>query len=545
MLGVYHPFIWGAQRKEVDSMTVYQVETLDIILTGQVSSITLVNAATGASTGVTTSAQTWTVRGVTVQATRATATLSEGEHYYLNIDGVYFSDIITKSTCNKVLRSFNSCANQYYDWDSDPVTLKVYLNDPQELAPQIETESETIITEYGQQDKTIRINKKYRLQFVAPIGYIQVLNALKINDSVTLDSVQIINIEVEAQEQDGGRYSLFTLIYQIAAELQDGNSCCDIINIDDIISPENGGGTGGEECTGFTATIDYTDGEFSVTLDGEPEGTPSYKWYRNGIYLSSSMSLVTDVPGDYRVEVRIGACTAKANYYLADECQAMTLEITKTLNTINGTVSNVPDGETVVYSVVLNGVEVSTTLPYEALESGIYYVYATAGECNKVKGISITLEDDDCDFTVSIFENGGILEADTDAGTPTYLWELETGDGRNTIGTSATQVISEKGIYFLNVTQGDCTKEAYLYLEPLTTAGTFLRYGGTGTAFTVLGINLLNIADYAGTIRVTINGVVHSHTAGAPGLNQYTVNVTGQVVVGSSLTNPTIIIELI
>ena len=148
MLGVYHPFIWGSQRKEVDSMTVYQVETLDIILTGQVSSITLVNAATGASTGVTTSAHTWTVRGVTVQATRVTATLSDGVHYYLNIDGVYFSDIITKSTCNKVLRSFNSCANQYYDWDSDPVTLKIYLNDPQELAPQIETESETIITEY-------------------------------------------------------------------------------------------------------------------------------------------------------------------------------------------------------------------------------------------------------------------------------------------------------------------------------------------------------------------------------------------------------------
>ena len=76
------------------------------------------------------------------------------------------------------------------------------------------------------------------------------------------------------------------------------------------------------------------------------------------------------------------------------------LELTKTLKSINGTVSNVPDGETESYSVVLNGVEVATSLPYTALEDGIYYVYATAGECNKVKGISVTLEDNDCDYII-------------------------------------------------------------------------------------------------------------------------------------------------
>ena len=543
MLGIYHPFLWNTRETDVDNLTIYKIKQLDVILTGQIGSVTLVNAVSGAVTSPTTNSVTWTVKGVTVQATRVSASLSDGVLYYLNVDGIYFSDVITKSTCTREILSWNSCANQYYDWDSDPVTQKISLFDPVEVAPIIETESETIITEYGQQDKTLRVNKKYRIQFVAPVGYIQILSGLKINDSVTIDSQEIINIEVEAQEQEGGRYSIFTLSYQLKNELQEGSTCCDIINIDDIISPDNGGG--GEECEGFTVEIDYTDGELSAVTTGEPEGTPIYKWYRNGIYLSGASSIVTDLYGDYKVEVRIGACTAKANYYIVDECTAFQLELTKTLNSINGTVSNVPDGETESYSVVLNGVEVATSLPYTALEDGIYYVYATAGECNKVKGISVTLEDNDCDFTIDIIENGGILEADTDATTPTYEWAFETSAGRNVIGTAATQVIDGKGIYWLNITQGDCTKETYLYLEPLTESGIFVRYGGTGTTFTVLGINLLDITNYAGTIKVTVNGVVFSYTAGAPGLNQYSVNITGQLLFANTLTNPTIIVELI
>lgn len=543
MLGIYHPFLWSNKASDVDNLTIYKVKQLDVILTGQIGSVTLVNAVTGAVTSPTTNAVTWSVKGVTVQATRVSGSLSEGALYYLDVDGLYFSDLITKSDCTTEILTWNSCSNQFYDWDSDPVTQKISLFDPVAVAPIIETESETVITEYGQQDKTLRVNKKYRLQFVAPVGYIQILSGLKINDSVTIDSQEIINIEVEAQEQEGGRYSIFTLSYQLKNELQEGSTCCDIINIDDIISPDNGGGS--EECVGFTVEIQYTDGELSAITTGEPEGTPIYKWYRNGIYLSGASSIVTDLYGDYKVEVRIGACTAKANYYIVDECTAFQLQLTKTLNSINGTVSNVPDGETESYSVVLNGVEVATSLPYTALEDGIYYVYATAGECNKVKGISVTLEDDDCDFTIDIVENGGILEADTDATTPTYEWEFETSAGRNVIGTAETQIIDGKGIYWLKITQGDCTKETYLYLEPLTESGIFVRYGGTGTTFTVLGINLLDITNYAGTIKVTVNGVVFSYTAGAPGLNQYSVNISGQLVFANSLTNPTIIVELI
>jgi hypothetical protein len=545
MLGIYHPFLWSNKRSDVDNGTVYQFSELDIILTGSFSDIVLVNADTGSETTPTVTNFTYTVKGVTVYATRVKNALTVGTNYFLRIDDFYFSDLIrgVSSQCLIFLSTFNSCSNQYFDWDTDTTSMKVYFPEVQDLAPLIETESETVITESGQKDKTLRINKKYRLQFIAPIGYIQLINALKINDTVTYQGHPIINIEVEAQEQDGGRYSLFTFTYQLANELQDGNTCCDIINIDDIISPENGGGVG--DCEFFVVTINYTNGELDVSLDDQPMGTPTYKWYRNGIYLSAASSIVTSNPGDYRVEVRINNCTAKDNYYISDECGSMALEVTKTLNTINGTVSNVPDGETVTYSVVLNGVEVATSLPYTAVASGIYYVYATAGACSKVKGISITIESSDCGFTLDINQTGNTLEADTDAATPTYQWELETSAGRNAIGTAATQVITTKGIYWLTVTQGSCSKETYLYIEPLTTSGVFARYGGTGTAFSVLGINLLNIVNYAGDIKVTVNGVVFSYVASSPGVNQYTVNVSGQVVVMASLTNPAIIIELI
>ena len=159
MLGIYHPFLWNKTRSEVDNMTVYKVALLDVIFTGQVSSVELINANTGASIGPTISAQTWTVRGVTIQATRVTASLSANVFYYLVVDGLY-SDMITGASCNKVIQSFNSCSNQYYDWDTDPFTQRIYLHDTQEVAPIIETESETVITETGQQDKTVRINKK-------------------------------------------------------------------------------------------------------------------------------------------------------------------------------------------------------------------------------------------------------------------------------------------------------------------------------------------------------------------------------------------------
>jgi len=95
MLGIYHPFLWSNKASDVDNLTIYKVKQLDIILTGQIGSVTLVNAVTGAVTSPTTNSVTWTVKGVTVQATRVSGSLSEGALYYLDVDGLYYSDLIT------------------------------------------------------------------------------------------------------------------------------------------------------------------------------------------------------------------------------------------------------------------------------------------------------------------------------------------------------------------------------------------------------------------------------------------------------------------
>ena len=93
MLGIYHPFLWNTRETDVDNLTIYKIKQLDVILTGQIGSVTLVNAVSGAVTSPTTNSVTWTVKGVTVQATRVSASLSEGVLYYLNVPMSVLIDI--------------------------------------------------------------------------------------------------------------------------------------------------------------------------------------------------------------------------------------------------------------------------------------------------------------------------------------------------------------------------------------------------------------------------------------------------------------------
>jgi len=326
------------------------------------------------------------------------------------------------------------------------------------------------------------------------------------------------------------------------------DTCCEIINIDDIISPEYV--SGGAECVGFSAEIVNTDGTLSATLTGAPTGVTTYKWYRDNIYLSSATTIDIEAPGNYRVDVTIGQCKTSASYFKDNACALFQIDLTKSGNEINATVSNVPDGETVAYSVVLNGVEVSTSVPYTVAETGTYYVYATAGPCEKSKAIYVVLEDDDCLFTIDITESDGVLTAVTDAVTPSYLWELETSTGRTTVGTASTLQIGAKGIYWLTITNAGCSKSDYIYKEPLSTTGSCVLARTTTTAglqpITVYGIDLTNVVNFTSEILVTLNGVVQTKVSGNPTLaNTYGVDSSGRLLFANTLTNALIIVTLI
>lgn len=542
-IGVYNPITLTDSKKNIRQDVVAKATIINFIFTG-VESVVLKKYSDGTvyESG---SPYTWEYKGETILGVRINTILNPNEKYYFEINELYFSDyVFERSDCIYRLFSDNSCLNQYHDWDIDPTPLILDLQDAYYAKSEFQSEESIIITSKGQKRTMSSLVEIHRLQFIAPIGFEKILKGIELNDNTLIENKLIKNTSVEVQEQNGGTLGLFTLSFQYADLFADASGCCDIINIDDIQNPDIP--SGGIACATFQTEIVNTSGTLSVTLTDAPTGTPQYKWYRNGVFLTSAATVEALTPGNYRVDVRVATCSSNASYFLDNPCNLFDLVLTNVNNEINGTVSNIPDGETVSYSVVFGGLEVGTSLPHTAAESGIYYVYATAGDCEKVKGIFVNLVDDDCDFTISIDDNGTELEAVTDATTPTYLWEFEDGTGKTTIGAAATVQVNAKGIYWLTISQGGCSKQIYLYKEPLAQTGVFVRIGGTGTTFSIIGINLLNITNFAADIKVTVNGVVFSFVAGVPTLpNTYGVNGSGQIIVPFSLTNPTIIVELI
>lgn len=543
--GLFNPFILHKSVDRVRSNVIYKMNPCIFILRGSVGSATKINTETGAETSLTYDTRSWTINDTTFEATYFSDTLTAGVSYYfkININGTdYYTDYVQNDGCVGVdLATANTCNDINMEWEGGISAVSLSLANLQQLAAETDFEFENIVTASGQHRKIKRQVQRQRFWFLQPKGFANILSGVKGNDYNFFNGTEIRNFDFSEESKDDF-YSAFVITFEYV-NLQQGNQCCDELDLDEIQNP-SGEGTG-DGCL-MTAEIVNTDDTLTVTLADEPVGTPSYKWYRNNLQISTASSITIVQPGNYKVEVLIAGCKATASYFKDDVCALLSVRVYAVGNFVNADVSNVPEGCTETYSVTLDGVEVATTVPYEVAETGTYFVKVTACDCNKSGGVFVNFsEESNCDFTVAIVQDGNTLEADTDAVAPTYQWELETGEGRNVIGTSATQAITLKGIYFLTVTEGLCSKETYLYIEPLATAGTFLRYGGTGTAFTVLGINLLNITNYAGTIQVTVNGVVFSHVAGSPGLNQYTVNGSGQVVVGSSLTNPTIVITLI
>jgi len=544
--GLFNPFTLHKSADRVRSNVIYKMNPCNFILRGTISAAVKVDVETGTESSISYENRSWIINGTTFNAGLFSTTLTEAKHYYfkITVDGtVYYTDYVTNDGCVQVdLVTANTCNDLNIDWETGTSAIPLSLAHLQQLPAETTIEFENIVTASGQKRKVKRQIQRQRFWFIQPKGFSNILNGVKGNDYNFFNSLEVKNFDFSEESQDDF-YSAFTISFEYI-NLQQGNQCCEDIDLD-VISNPDGTGTG-EGCGTFAAEIVNTSDTLSVTLTDEPVGTPSYSWYRNNLKISTASTIAIVQPGNYRVDVIIDGCKTTASYFKDDVCGLLSVRVYAVGNFVNADISNVPDGCTETISVTLNGVEVATSVPYEVAETGTYFVKVTACECNKSGGVFVNFsEETNCDFTVAIIQDGNTLEADTDAVGPTYQWELETSAGRNVIGTSATQSITLKGIYFLTVTEGTCSKETYLYIEPLATSGVFARYGGTGTAFTVVGINLLAITNYAGTIKVTVNGVVFSYVASSPTVNQYTVNVGGQIVVASSLTNPTIIIELI
>ncbi|MFO0204250.1 MAG: hypothetical protein ACK528_14100 [Alphaproteobacteria bacterium] len=526
----------------METYLVSYIWSFDVVFSGT-RTVMIYNAKTGMSFAGAQTSHSWTVEGQTLTSTRVKFNMQAGVPYYISVDGLYYSNIFQKAECGYLLYTKNSCSNISHDWDNDTDEIAVSLYEAIMLEPEYAEESISVINEFGETKKTTSQKARHKIKFVGGMGLVNLLNGAKFNDTNLLGTEPIKNIEIETEESEGGEYATFIMSYEFTNQLNEGTTCCEAINIDTIISPETTSGT----CANYTVDVTESSNTLSVTLNNAPTGIASYKWYLNGVYFSGASSVSVGEAGDYRVDVKIGTCKASGFYYILDGCASFSLDLYKVGNEINGDLNNLPDGETATYDIKLNGSTVGSSLPYTATIDGTYYVYVTTESCNTSNGIYVKLTTENCSFTVDINEAGNTLEAITDAISPTYLWEYETKDGRTTIGTSAIVTMQGKGIYWLNLTNnGSCTKETYLYKEPVSDNVVCVLAKSTGYQFDVYEIDLGSIVNPAFELEVFVNGVRQVYTSTAPsGTNQYSISTVNKLIFNQALplSNATIVIK--
>jgi hypothetical protein len=539
-VGIYNGFNFVASKKEVDTNVTYKSILLSCVITGNYTNVKLVNYDTNVVIHTFTQ-YTHEIAGETIKSFLGNVFIPTNARAVIVINDQYYSDhiLLGNNPCGAVtFRTKNDCNNQYFKWEDLDGYLLARTENGSQLTPLVESEDVIIINEKGQKSKTTRLIQRHRIEFVAPSNWVKFYESFKLNSETEILNgdtfFKIINTQVEAQETDAG-YSKFILSYEYADTITSGNSCCADINIDDIDSPDT---PSGEGCSDFTIEINESSGNLTVALTDPPSGTPTYKWYRDNVYLSNATNISINGAGNYRVDVRVGECSKTASYFQDNVCNLFQLDLTNVNNEINATTSNIPTGETVSYDVIFEGSSVSNTLPYEADTSGIYYVEATAGPCKRIRGIFVNVQDNDCSFDLDIIDNGLTLEADTDAATPTYLWELETESGKITIGAAATVNKQGKGIYWLTVTSGSCSKQVYKFFEAVPGIIVVMnRANGTDHIVTDLQ---LTIADIQTKLQVYVNGVLQTYVITPVAANQYGFTIDGKLRTFSSLVNATI-----
>ena len=536
MLGIYNQFTFEKSKSEINTSIVYKTPLVNCIFTGAGAAVVKrFSDDTVVNTG---SAISWDIEGVTINAVRIDWSVPTTGEYYIVVDNYLYTDLIAYDSCIEQLFSHHDCDNQFYAWEADSDDLIILMTNSSFLPSKPIQQTIEIISQYGASKKVVSSGVLESIQFLGPSGYTTLLNGIKNNSYNAINTGaglrQIKNIEVQDSPQGDTGYSIFVLEFEFADVLSEGSSCCEIINIDEILSPDTGGGGAGG-CLTFSATIINTDGTLSVDLIDPPmTGSPSYKWYKNGAYLASTATVEVLEPGEYRVDVVQDGCRTKATYFKDDPCSIYQLALTKTGNEINGVTSNVPDGETEVYSVVLNGVEVATSLPYLVEEDGTYYVYVTAGRCNVVKGIAMVVEETDCDYTISITKSGNTLTAVTDAGSPTYQWEKEDINGRNVVGAASTQQLTGEAIYWLTIENGACQKETYFpYFTTEEKEIYCVLARSNGYEFTVYGIDIMEVDPT--DLEVTVDGITQVFVAGTPTLSTQWGRASDKIIFDSSI----------
>jgi len=475
--GNLHPFTWHNDIKRIRPDVVYQLYRIDMVLQGEVffttpaliSTVHLVDVKTKVSTALTITPYTYEVNGVELKSWRVINNpLAFTGIYYLkvttNLFQEYYSDYVTfQNVCDKaILLIRNECSNTSNDWDNDNTYINIYLSGAQQDAIDFETEKETILTQLGEVQKTIRQRKVQQFKWVAPKGFWTMFNGAKESNDLLFNSRKIKNFDVQKNDINE-LYSEFLIQFEYDT-LNYGDTCCDDLNLDDIADPDNP--IGGDDCDDFEVQLNYSDNVLSATIIDPPAGTLVYRWFRNGVLISQATTIVTTQPGEYRLDVLVVGCRATHSISINDPCAIFSINVYSAGNFVNADLNNLPscpDASTDI-SIVFDGAEVGTALPHEAAETGLYFVYAERCGCVKSGAVFVNADEIDCGFDLSIEKDELQLTAVADPSSGvTFNWFFTGANNIEVqIGTGATQNMTLTGVYRVEATKDEvCIKDQY------------------------------------------------------------------------------------
>jgi uncharacterized UPF0146 family protein len=477
----------------------------------------------------------------------------------LNFGGAesYFSDFFVGTECSLTISATNSCNDVLYAWENgDP--LEIGLIEVQQMVPRVETTTEKKYSSTGAIETKVTQVVKYGIGFVQPKSYANILHGIKGLDTIELNGQPIRNIEVEVSDVNQF-YSSIRFIYEFYNPI-DGNNCCPEIDIDKINLGE--GEIDDEECNTWQIEIEKSGNTLTVVSTDQPEGTPTYRWYRNGSFLTSATSITVTLPGNYRVDVSIGGCKKTAAYFIEDECALLNVRVYRVDNVIMADINGVQeDCEPPTVTIYKDDVAVGSAVPYEALESGNYVVKVESCDCERSNGIKILIED--CDFDASLAVDGNLLTVTENSGHGSFEWEYEDQTGRSGIGSGTSVNLNKTGIYWVTITVGECERELYYYhvaegaclpisicnwdempvRNPLQDRFMY----ETGDEFTLVNINLDNVNNFDTQLQVLRNGNNSvEYVAGTPTEPyQYTVGAGNKIILSPDfpLDNENLIIN--
>lgn len=448
-LGVLHPFsFYDDPRKANDS---YETALLTFVLNGN-PTVRKIDSKTGASSALSGSSMTYEVNGNSFTRTRYTYSMNPSDSFIIEVNDngtKYYDGTFTfkEPSCGVQISGSSDCDDNYFAWETDSANPE-FTNfiSAQFDIPEFKT-SNIIRVSDVEEEKLDSLREIKQLKFVGPKGYFSLLQGYKVFKTIKVDQEEVINWDVSQEEFDEG-HATITISFQYPEP--DASSCCEVVNIDDVIADGQ---------SNLTVTIDDTSNNLTANVSGTDTTNLVYSWYKNGNLYGTSQSVQPNGPGEYTIEVRNQGGQAQSSTSKTNECEGIIIQLSQTGNDINANILNAPSGHSV--SVKKDGTEVATSLPYTVTESGVFYVFVTGQDCEKSAAIDAVFESGAV-FTLSLEKQGNKLVSATDASSPIYNWERESANGAiEVIGSGPEVALTDSGIYWLTVTEQGTEKKVY------------------------------------------------------------------------------------